>query len=427
MSTFKVDEVASHWVSFQVIAGFGLGLGMQASSLAAQAVLPIPDVPTGIAIMFFAQQLGGGIFTSVGQNLLSTYLVSHLDGIPGISPDKVTGEGAADLVSSVPPEYQLVVKTVYNQAISRIFLCAMGVALVAVIAAFWMEWKNLRHTGPPGGPPPGAETKPSPLKDTKRQEPPWPLTESSRRASSDSHAFLYNAGNTVAANSSVMRVNEAPTPVESQIGCEHCEHCRLSRAGTLTPSERQSPLPPAPPILYNRNSFSHPYAYAAVYPRSPFAAEAEALEEAARLASIARESVAQLEELMRPLSYLSASTMGRHSMHGLPSRPIPACVPHHDPRHRSLTVEHTVSPRRPNREPTTEELVENARRVSAQLAREENESEEKVRLMEKRRGKEKEKEATANLLLSRSSRYCPAAVSSASANSQDFLPSRRSR
>ncbi|KAJ2972132.1 hypothetical protein NUW58_g9247 [Xylaria curta] len=105
MSTFSVHESSSKWIGYQVIAGFGLGLGLQASSLAAQAVLPIPDVPIGIAIMFFAQQLGGGIFTSVGQNLLSTYLVSHLS-IPGLSTDQITSEGATDLVSSVAPEFR---------------------------------------------------------------------------------------------------------------------------------------------------------------------------------------------------------------------------------------------------------------------------------------------------------------------------------
>ncbi|KAJ8105567.1 hypothetical protein ONZ43_g7378 [Nemania bipapillata] len=160
MSTFRVDEPSSHWIGFQVIAGFGLGLGMQAASLAAQAVLPMPDVPIGIAIMFFAQQLGGGIFTSVGQNLLSTYLVSNLN-IPGLSPEQITSEGATDLVNSVAPQYQLTVKTVYNDAINQIFRCAMGVALVAVVAALFMEWKNVKKQ--PGGPGPGAIPRVQPV------------------------------------------------------------------------------------------------------------------------------------------------------------------------------------------------------------------------------------------------------------------------
>ncbi|KAK8059901.1 major facilitator superfamily transporter [Apiospora saccharicola] len=155
MSTFRVGEVASHWIGFQFIAGFGLGIGMQASSLAAQSVLPKPDVPTGISIMFFAQQLGGAIFTSVGQNLLSNSLVDQLRNVPGINPGAVVGEGATNFVDHVPADRKDKVLHIYNDALTHIFRVAMGVALVAVVAAMFMEWKNLKKTGPPkGGPPP---------------------------------------------------------------------------------------------------------------------------------------------------------------------------------------------------------------------------------------------------------------------------------
>jgi hypothetical protein len=152
MSTFKVGESSSHWIAYQFIAGFGLGTGMQSSGLAAQAVLPKPDVPTGISIMFFAQQLGGAIFTSVGQNLLSNLLISQLSDIPGLDPSSIVGGGATDLVSLVPAEFRDRVLEAYNYAITRILLCGMGVALVGTIAALFMEWKNIKHTGPPKPP-----------------------------------------------------------------------------------------------------------------------------------------------------------------------------------------------------------------------------------------------------------------------------------
>ncbi|OTB03780.1 hypothetical protein M426DRAFT_59863 [Hypoxylon sp. CI-4A] len=154
LSTFKVDEDSSHWIGYQFLVGFGLGLGMQASGLAAQAVLPKPDIPTGVAMMFFCQQLGGGIFTSVGQNLLSSYMVKHLTGIPGLNPHQITSEGATNLVNDVAPEYRPRVRQVYNDALTRIFLCGMGIALVAFVAAWGMEWKNIKRTGPKAAPGP---------------------------------------------------------------------------------------------------------------------------------------------------------------------------------------------------------------------------------------------------------------------------------
>ncbi|KAI8632126.1 MFS general substrate transporter [Xylariaceae sp. FL1651] len=372
MSTFRVDEVSSHWIGFQVIAGFGLGLGMQASSLAAQAVLPMPDVPIGIAIMFFAQQLGGGIFTSVGQNLLSTYLVSHLKDIPGISPAQITSEGATSLVTSVPPEYQLEVKRIYNQAISRIFLCAMGVALAAVVAALFMEWKNVKKTGPPGSGPPGPGAQPQATSNTTT---PGSAPDSSREQSSDDPSSLDKKDEKLDLDNAMAGANKIQASPPPKSGCEHCEHCRLSRALTLAPSERQSlSHPPHSPA--NRDSRSQ----SLTFPENP--PSAAALEEAARLASIAREAVAQLEELTRPFSVIGASP-GRHSIEGVRSTNTHARQNH--PRRQSFTAPE-IPPRKPRREPTTEELVENARRVSAQLEREDKEQKAKER--EKRKERE---------------------------------------
>ncbi|KAK5636418.1 hypothetical protein RRF57_012131 [Xylaria bambusicola] len=383
MSTFRVNESSSHWIGFQVIAGFGLGLGMQAASLAAQAVLPLPDVPIGIAIMFFAQQLGGGIFTSVGQNLLSTYLVSNLH-IPGLSPDQITSEGATDLVTSVAPEYRLTVKTVYNQAISQIFLCAMGVALVATAAALFMEWKNVKKTGPPGAGP-GARAQPA--DDLPSEESSALFIESSPKLSSDNNSNADRKDGKMTMNGAITNSEEDHTFLVPKTGCEHCEHCRLSRALTLSP-ERQSMSQP-PEALSNRNLRSQPLAYQMNAPPPG------ALEEAARLASIAREAVAQLEELTRPFSTTGAS-IDHHPVQ-IVSLPERAYVPQNVSRHRSLTAPE-IPPRKLRKEPTTQELVENARRVSAQLEREDREA--RAREIERR----KERDETESRRSDRSSR-----------------------
>jgi hypothetical protein len=149
MSTFRVDEVRSHWIAYQFLGGFGLGIGMQSAGLAAQAVLPKPDIPMGIAIMFFMQQLGGAIFTSVGQNLLSTTLIQKLSSLTGFDPSTVVGVGATDIVSQFPEDQQSTVLAIYNYALTRIFLCAMGVACAGTLAALCMEWKNVKKSGPP--------------------------------------------------------------------------------------------------------------------------------------------------------------------------------------------------------------------------------------------------------------------------------------
>ncbi|RYP65742.1 hypothetical protein DL769_006236 [Monosporascus sp. CRB-8-3] len=150
MSTFRVRETPAHWIGYQFVAGFGLGCGMQSAGLAAQAVLAKPDIPTGIAIMFFSQQLGGAVFTSVGQNLLSSRMTSQIGRIiPGIenAASGIVDQGAGELVAKVPPEFRSRVREAYNDTITTILMCGMGVALCGVVAALFMEWKNIKKKG----------------------------------------------------------------------------------------------------------------------------------------------------------------------------------------------------------------------------------------------------------------------------------------
>ncbi|KAI0600000.1 major facilitator superfamily domain-containing protein [Biscogniauxia sp. FL1348] len=339
MSTFRVNEVISHWIGFQVVAGFGLGVGMQASNLAAQAVLPQPDVPTGIAVMFFAQQLGGGIFTSVGQNLLSTYLQSHLTNIPGINPNQITNEGAGDLVEKVSPEYRQTVREVYNKALSKIFLCAMGVALAAVVAALFMEWKNIKKSVPSQAGPadmkatlePKSEDMP-PIQETR--------TISTHDSSSEASNISRSRGDSIERpKSRTEHLQYKGSPYQSKqlvaptiiSRCDHCDHCR--QLGTKTPSPSAG-----------ANRFSQ-----------------QSLEEAVRLASAAHDAVAHLEQLTKP-HVGSKSRQPFDEIEGFGRDPSISTI---EIQSRGIRGE-SVS-----RRPTVQDLLQNAQRVSAQLEREE--------------------------------------------------------
>ncbi|EMR68952.1 putative aflatoxin efflux pump protein [Eutypa lata UCREL1] len=115
-------------------------------------------------------QLGGAIFTSVGQNLLSSRLISQIGNIPGIDPSQIVSEGANDLVNNVAPEFRMQVKEAYNSSVTIIFLCGMGVALGGVVSALFMEWKNIKKGGAGGQPsaqPAQESTQKTPLSESQ--------------------------------------------------------------------------------------------------------------------------------------------------------------------------------------------------------------------------------------------------------------------
>ncbi|CAM1511273.1 Fc.00g087860.m01.CDS01 [Cosmosporella sp. VM-42] len=163
LSTFTPHISSGHWIGYQFLVGYGLGFGMQSVGLSVQATLPKDDVATGIAITFFVQQLGGAIFVSVGQTILSSKLVNRLAHIPGLDPDIIVNTGATDLHKVVPAEYIGQVDDAYNYACTRIFLAALALSAAQLLCALCVPWVSIKkkgQQGPPGqGPPDKAQAE----------------------------------------------------------------------------------------------------------------------------------------------------------------------------------------------------------------------------------------------------------------------------
>lgn len=118
------------WVGFQLVAGAGVGLGLQQPLMAVQAVLPLRDVPTGTALAVFLQTLGGAVSVAVGQAVFSNTVAdadSALEAGPGL------GIGVeAEMVG------------VYNGGITRAFwVCAVAAAMT-VFGSTLVQWRSVK-------------------------------------------------------------------------------------------------------------------------------------------------------------------------------------------------------------------------------------------------------------------------------------------
>ena len=151
LTTLKVNTGHSMWIGYQVLYGFGLGLGMQQAGMAAQTCLDKKDVMTGVPLMFFFQGLGGSIFISIGQTVFSHSLVSNLSKVAHLDPSMIIKTGATDLRNLVPAQYLSAVLVAYNAALSDTLKVGLACAVATIIAGLTMEWKNL-HGLKQGGP-----------------------------------------------------------------------------------------------------------------------------------------------------------------------------------------------------------------------------------------------------------------------------------
>ena len=148
LTTFTVNTPTREWIGYQIILGIGVGCGFQQAIIAAQAVLPMADIPSGTTAVLFFQLLGGALMVSAGQNVFTNRLTSGLPTIPGVNAQLVVATGATKLKTLIPdPANYDAALEVYNSGLTRAFKVSLVVACLAVVGAIGMEWGSVKVKG----------------------------------------------------------------------------------------------------------------------------------------------------------------------------------------------------------------------------------------------------------------------------------------
>ena len=158
LSTLSPGSGHNAWIGYQVLYGLGIGCGFQTSSLPAQNVLPRADVPLGMALMFFMQQLGGSVFLAVSQNLFASRLIDSLSGIAGLNTEIIVNTGATALRTIVPSDQLRSVIHAYNYALTRVFVLATVLSACMVLGSLAVEWKRIKGKNATKGGPKSPDT-----------------------------------------------------------------------------------------------------------------------------------------------------------------------------------------------------------------------------------------------------------------------------
>jgi len=145
LTTFTLNTSTGQWIGYQIIFGAGIGFGFQHSITAAQAVLPIDDIPSGVSAVLFIQLLGGALIVSVGQNVFTNRLFSGFSRIPGVDVQAVVAAGATGLRGLItdPRDFQAALE-VYNDALVAAFRVSLIMACLSALGPMGMEWKSVK-------------------------------------------------------------------------------------------------------------------------------------------------------------------------------------------------------------------------------------------------------------------------------------------
>jgi len=145
LTTLAPDSGLPQWIGFQVLLGFGVGLGLQQGLIAAQTVLPSKDVPSGTALIIFGQSFGSATCLAVAQTIFTNSLVSNLKNtVPGLDPSMVTNVGATMVQDVVPKQYWPGAQIAYNKALIDAFYLAIGTSCLSLIGSLFVEWKSVK-------------------------------------------------------------------------------------------------------------------------------------------------------------------------------------------------------------------------------------------------------------------------------------------
>ncbi|KAI0112741.1 MFS general substrate transporter [Hypoxylon sp. NC0597] len=144
LNTLQVDTSIAKLVGYQILYGFGLGWVAQMPNLAAQTVLPKPDIPIGTSLMFFSQLLSGTIFVSVGQNVLDNQLNHRLASLPGFSPEMIQSSGLTTL-TNLSSSTKAIVLIAYNESLRRVFQVGLITVCATLLGGLAMEWRSVKE------------------------------------------------------------------------------------------------------------------------------------------------------------------------------------------------------------------------------------------------------------------------------------------
>ncbi|TGO65125.1 hypothetical protein BELL_1020g00020 [Botrytis elliptica] len=147
LTTLQVNSGPKEWMSWPVVFGSGLGLGIQQISLAVQASLPDDDISIGLALIPFFQTLGDTIFVTIGQAIFSHELVKNLSALnlPSLPTSLILHTGATELRTLIPAQYLPEVLLAYNAAIMKVFLLAIITSALTIFTGLTLEWKNVNQ------------------------------------------------------------------------------------------------------------------------------------------------------------------------------------------------------------------------------------------------------------------------------------------
>lgn len=151
--TLPLDMDWANLIAFQVVSGIGVGMNFEGPLLAVQTVVPAGDVAVATTAMSFVRTISTAISVVIGgvlfQNEIKGSKDMLIDGLGAEMAKLFEGASASthvDLIKTLPPDSQLVVRTAFFMALKRMWImvgprCFSGVHWLTSMVSVYLLYR----------------------------------------------------------------------------------------------------------------------------------------------------------------------------------------------------------------------------------------------------------------------------------------------
>jgi len=152
MSTLRYDTAFSLVAVYMFVLGAGLGMVMQNLTLIVQNDTPPTQLGAASSNVNFFRTIAGTIGVTVMGSMLATKVTDYMtDALTGFTPSsqaeidalKALGSGDVPKVSALPDSIRALVESAYGHGIADVFVIAIPLAVLAIIAIAFVKNKPL--------------------------------------------------------------------------------------------------------------------------------------------------------------------------------------------------------------------------------------------------------------------------------------------
>ncbi|KAG4281723.1 hypothetical protein FPRO06_10627 [Fusarium proliferatum] len=142
--TLDIGTSAGKWVGYQILAGFGYGVGLQVPVVISQAFAAPSDMAPVTSIIIFSRTIGGTFLITAAQSGFINQIIHKLSSTaPTIDPDLVTETGATTLRQNFSGAELNGILHAYVWGIKVAFAITIAACGITVIASLFTRWTNI--------------------------------------------------------------------------------------------------------------------------------------------------------------------------------------------------------------------------------------------------------------------------------------------